>query len=144
MEAGVVIDEMGLPIYWHIPDDRSIAYLPDSRRLWDVIWGNREIVAGFAHSHPGSGEPGPSYEDLTTFAAIEAALGKRLTWWITSSDTLVTVTWIGPEKLDYYTLPQIVRGVAMEGGQPRLYSNEPVWLQRLRDESYQLTEVQNA
>lgn len=121
MEAGVLIGLDKEPIYWHLPEDRSFAFLPDSRKLWDIIWENRKNTLGFAHSHPGDGIPGPSYEDITTFAAVEAALGKRLIWWITSSDSLVHVIWIGPAKYRYNT-----------------YHNKyykPVWLQRLREES---------
>jgi hypothetical protein len=100
-EAGVVLDHCGQPIYWHSPPDRTVAYLPDSRLLWDVIWENRKEISGIAHSHPGGGQPGPSYEDVTTFAAVEAALGKRLDWWITSSDAVSLVLWQGPDRLTY-------------------------------------------
>lgn len=100
-EAGVLIDFQGNTIYWHLPEDRNVAALPDSRSLWDVIWEHRSIVSGFAHSHPGAGVPGPSYTDVTTFAAIESALGKRLDWFITSSDSLSLVRWMGPGKLSY-------------------------------------------
>ena len=41
-------------------------------------------LAGVAHSHPGGGIPTPSWEDLTTFAAVEDGLGQRLVWWIVS------------------------------------------------------------
>ena len=101
MEAGVLIDLDGKPIFWHLPKNRSIGALPDSRDLWEVIWENRDRVLGFAHSHPGSGKPGPSYEDVTTFAAVEAALGRRLDWWITSFDEMILVRHAGPGKLDY-------------------------------------------
>lgn len=100
-EAGVLINHHGKVIHWHAPDSRDAHALPDSRNLWDTIWENRGTVAGFAHTHPGSGTPQPSHTDLTTFAAVEAALGKRLVWWIFSSDTASTVIWRGPEKLDY-------------------------------------------
>ena len=103
IEAGVVVDKNGQPLFWHLPEGRSAGSLPDSRTLWDVIWGafQADTLLGFAHSHPGGGVPGPSYSDVTTFAAIEAALGKRLTWWITSSDHVVLIRWIGPDKLSY-------------------------------------------
>ena len=120
IEAGVLVDLNGEPIYWHLPADRSGGALPDSRPLWDVIWENRDRLLGFAHSHPGSGAPGPSYEDVTTFAAIEAALGERLVWWITSADQFVELRWVGPDKLHYRAWPRIY---------------EPSWVQRLRDES---------
>jgi hypothetical protein len=94
MEAGVLLDLNGAPIYWHVPPERSGGSLPDSRNLWDVIWENRKNIWGFAHSHPGRGTPGPSYTDITTFAAIEAALGCRLAWPIVSEDDWVIVRWL--------------------------------------------------
>lgn len=103
VEAGVIIDKSGQPLFWHLPEGRTGGSLPDSRKLWDVIWDafQADTLLGFAHSHPGSGIPGPSYEDVTTFAAIESALGKRLDWWITSSDHVAHVYWAGPDKLSY-------------------------------------------
>lgn len=93
-EVGVLIDLEGQPIYWHLPEDRSSGALPDSRNLWDVIWENRDKVSGFAHTHPGYGKPGPSYTDITTFAAIETGLGRRLHWWIATGDQLSVVLWM--------------------------------------------------
>ena len=93
MEVGVLVDINGDPIHWHRPPGSSGASLPDSRDLWDVIWENRADVLGFAHSHPGGGEPGPSHTDITTFRAVEKALGRRLIWWITSSTHLVVCQW---------------------------------------------------
>lgn len=89
MEAGVLLGRDNSVIHWHTPNERSGGALPDSRDLWDIIWENRAIVTGFAHTHPGSGIPGPSHTDITTFAAIEAALGKHLNWPILSSDSQV-------------------------------------------------------
>lgn len=103
MEAGVLLDSKGEPIFWHVPPERSGGSLPDSRDLWDVIWENRENISGFAHSHPGSGRPGPSHTDVTTFAAVEAALGRRLEWIIISQDELSVVRWAGPHRLSYAT-----------------------------------------
>lgn len=120
IEAGVLVDLDCEPIHWHLPAGRHGGALPDSRELWDIIWANRDRLLGFAHSHPGSGTPGPSHEDLTTFAAIEAALGKRLVWWITSQDTFVELCWVGPQRLAY-------------GRGPGLYT--PMWMGRLREES---------
>lgn len=124
MEAGVLLDRKGLPIYWHKPEDRSSAALPDSSDLWKEIWDNRDIVAGFAHSHPGGGTPHPSHTDLTTFAAVEAGLGMRLFWWITSEDDVSLVLWTGPDRLDY-----TVRSV-----KPMF---EPSWTDHLRSLSNQ-------
>lgn len=123
MEAGVLVGFGGEPIFWHVPPNRTVASLPDSRELWDVLWENRASVYGFAHSHPGSGLTGPSWEDITTFAGIELALGRRLVWWITTTDRLVTVLWAGPGKYDYITYPDIT----VPTPQP------PVWLAQLRE-----------
>tara|TARA_R100000656_G_scaffold104176_1_gene76013 strand:- start:46616 stop:47014 length:399 start_codon:yes stop_codon:yes gene_type:complete len=90
-ETGVLIDTGCEPIFWHLPEGRSSVYLPDSRKLWDEMWHRRREVLGFAHSHPGRGTPVPSGTDLTTFKAIEQALGCQLMWWICSEDELVTV-----------------------------------------------------
>jgi hypothetical protein len=130
MEAGVVIGEIhhvsgthelllrGVPLHWHIPPKRSSGYLPDSSNLWEVMWALRNQIDGFAHSHPGSGFPEPSHEDLTTFAAIETALGIRLEWYITSSDTLSICEWLGPEPHNYHC---------------QLASYEPIWVEQLRE-----------
>lgn len=103
LETGVVIDKLCKPVHWHLPSGRSGGALPDSPALWDVIWDQFQAGAllGFAHSHPGSGIPGPSYTDVTTFAAIEAALGTRISWWITSATHVVRLEWEGPGKLTY-------------------------------------------
>ena len=101
MEAAVVIDLDGNALFWHLPDDRSGGAIPDSQDLWEIIWENRDRVAGIAHSHPGSGLTRPSHTDVTTFAAIEAAFGRRLKWWITTSDRLIVLQWKGPEKHQY-------------------------------------------
>lgn len=103
MDAPVEIGQSSAPVfYWHSPDGRTGGSLPDSRKLWDVLWALRKAeYLGFAHSHPGSGIPGPSMTDLTTFAAIEVGLGRRLVWWITSSDRTIELRWKGPGKLEY-------------------------------------------
>lgn len=98
-------------------------YLPDSRDLWDVMWGNRKELVGFAHSHPGSGLPGPSHEDLTTFSAVERALGIRLKWWITTVDHLLLLEWSG---LKYE--PVAVWSDIPDGG----WDTDLLWVPRLR------------
>ena len=120
-EVGVVVDRDGAVLHWHLPPDRRTAALPDSRDLWDVLWQHREQLLGFAHSHPGRGRPGPSWTDITTFAAIEAALGRRLVWWITSADRVVAVVWRGPHIHDYTVLDREDTAFA--------------WLAELRDRS---------
>jgi proteasome lid subunit RPN8/RPN11 len=117
IETGVVIDNQGNAIHWHLPAGRNTGALPDSRDLWDVLWENRETIAGFAHSHPGSGVTGPSSTDLTTFAAVEAGLGRRLVWWITSSDHLIALRWVGPGRLTYHVVN---------------VDEEPEWVHELR------------
>ena len=117
IEAGVLLDINGEALHWHMPPNRSGGALPDSVDLWSVIWENRDIISGFAHSHPGYGRTGPSHTDLTTFAAVEAGLGKRLDWWITSGDSMILLRWTGPGRLHYNQLD-----VAME----------PDWVRELR------------
>lgn len=117
MEAGVVLDLHGQPLFWHIPRDRTAGSLPHSDELWDIFWANRDNLSGFAHSHPGNGIPGPSYTDVTTFAAVEAGLGARLDWWITSEDGVSLYRWRGPDRLSYG--PEPVTG-------------EPSWVRELR------------
>jgi hypothetical protein len=121
LEAAVVVGYEGEPLYWHLPQGRTSGYLPDSRSLWDVLWENRHNLYGVAHSHPGSGLPGPSWEDLTTFAGVELGLGRRLVWWITSQNGLSIVLWAGPGRYDYEIL-------SADGSKPK-------WLDELRRHS---------
>lgn len=133
MEAGVLLDRKGEPLYWHLPRTRTVVSLPESPELWDVMWANRENISGFAHSHPGSGMPGPSYTDVTTFAALELGLGVRLDWWITSSDSFALIRWRGPDRLGYAPHPIIF-------GSPEqpLLVGEPPWIAELRRHSGQM------
>lgn len=117
-ETGVVVGRDGEPIYWHVPPGRTSGSLPDSRDLWDVIWENRDRVEGIAHTHPGRGEPGPSHTDVTTFDAVELGLGRPLSWWIASEDSLILVR-RDQGKWIYWPLQE-----------------EPGWLSRLRELSY--------
>jgi hypothetical protein len=80
METALVFDREGKTIYWHEPEGRSSGSLPDSEALWDFLWDNRDRLGGVAHTHPWSGAAGPSQTDVTTFAAIEKALGRQLLW----------------------------------------------------------------
>jgi len=93
IETGAVITAAHDVLYWHEPGGRSSGALPDSRTLWDVLWqAHRDgWLAGFAHTHPGNGMPGPSQEDLSSFVAIENALGRPLNWWIVNADMTVLV-----------------------------------------------------
>ena len=94
--------------------------LPDSPDLFTRIWQHRDQLIGFAHTHPGTSIcPFPSYEDVTTFAAIEAALGRRWLWWIVDAEAVSLSRWGGRFRLDYYT--------------ERV--SEPYWVEALRKES---------
>lgn len=95
IETGVLVGIDLNPLHWHLPPGRHVAALPDSRELWEVIWENRNQVLGFAHSHPGSGVPGPSWTDITTFVAVEKALGRQIVWWICSDTNIVACRQIG-------------------------------------------------
>jgi hypothetical protein len=53
--------------------------VPDTRRRWETIWRLRDQLVEIVHSHP-LGPDTFSSEDLTTFAALDAALGRRLTY----------------------------------------------------------------
>ena len=92
-EAGVLLGPNNSVIKWHIPEDRSGGAIPDKRNsfesLWYTVLKNIDKVTGFAHTHPGRGTPGPSYEDIGTFIAHEKALGKHLNWFILSEDSQV-------------------------------------------------------
>lgn len=101
MEAALVFDFHGGVIHWHTPPDRSAGALPDSADLWKILWDNREILGGVAHTHPWHGESNPSSTDLTTFAAIEAGLGERLVWPIITFSAVRYFTWLGPDRLYY-------------------------------------------
>lgn len=105
VETAVVLDQAGRAIHWHRPSGATATSLPDSRALWEVLWAHRHELGGVAHTHPGAGPPVPSHEDLTTFAAIEAALGRRLRWWIVTADQVRCFRWTGPEPLTYGGVP---------------------------------------
>lgn len=104
-EAGVVLDRRGYPLFNHYPEGRTVGSLPDSPLLWDVLWANRSEISGFAHSHPGNGFSSPSETDVTTFAAIEAALGMRLDWWILTEDGVTLTRWSAPDRYETYRVP---------------------------------------
>ncbi len=120
IEAGAVIGLKGEVIHWHLPPGRTGGSLPDSGDLWEVLWEHRTNLLGIAHSHPGGGVPGPSPEDVTTFSAIERALGKKLKWWIASSDHVAVFQWVGPDKYNYAGSPVLA----------------PAWTYQLRELSH--------
>ena len=88
---------------------RKIAARPDHRSdagtiLWEVLWDNREILGGVAHTHPWSGAAGPSGTDVTTFAAVEKGLGQKLVWPVVTFTEVGYFEWVGPDRLDYAVL----------------------------------------
>ena len=101
IETGVVFDKVGNPLFWHEPPGRSGGSIPDSNDLWEFLWEHREVVAGVAHSHPGSGVPHPSQTDVQTFSAVERALGKRLLWPIVTSQQTRFFKASGEGRFDY-------------------------------------------
>ena len=132
IEAGVVIDMDMSPIFWHLPDGRTAGSIPDTRVLWDVLWDNRETVLGFAHSHPGAGVPGPSHTDLGTFVAVEQALGRRLKWWITSSDHFLECSWVKEPKPPWGMHSYVTPGGHRHHYLGVIVSPEPPWANDLR------------
>lgn len=101
IETAFVFDREGRVLRYHLPDGRTGGSIPDSRDLWDLMWNWRETLGGVAHTHPGSGRPSPSHTDVTTFAACERGLGRRLVWPIASSDRITFWVWTGPGEHDY-------------------------------------------
>ena len=65
--------------------DRTIA----SQERWNAIWENREDLTEIVHTHPG-GLLRFSQEDLTTMEAVEAALGKAVSWSIVTESGYLT------------------------------------------------------
>lgn len=87
LEACAVIGRGGSVLYWHVPEDREFAYLPDSASLWRFLWERRDEISGIAHTHP-AGYTHPSSEDLSTFKAVDLALGKSLDWYVVTSESV--------------------------------------------------------
>jgi hypothetical protein len=101
IESAVVLDDIYNVITWHLPEARGAGHIADSRELWETIWKNRGVLGAIVHSHPGGGTPMPSSTDVTTFSAVELAIGQRIRWGIMSKEQLCWFEWKGPEKHDY-------------------------------------------
>jgi proteasome lid subunit RPN8/RPN11 len=89
-EVLVVLDAAGQPIH---TSTGGVAHIPDRAETWTAIW-NAHLegrLAAVAHTHPGTGVPRPSSEDVTTMDAVEAGLGRALTWLIASADQVAVV-----------------------------------------------------
>jgi len=101
MENAFVFDDQGRVIWYHTPTTApkrgwSGGSIPDTRTLWDILWKHRDIVGGVAHTHPWEGPSGPSQTDVTTFAACESGLGKRLLWPVVTFTHITYCRWVGP------------------------------------------------
>ena len=122
IESAVVFDYNMNPIHWHLPLGRSSSHIPDSADLWSLLFQNRDILYGVAHSHPGRGSPLPSWTDITTFSACELGIGKRILWPIITEDMVSFFMWLGPNKYDYN----------------RVFcpDRELLWIDKLRQYSY--------
>lgn len=101
LETGLVFNKNGDVIYWHTPIDRTAAALPDSHSLWELLWEHRGELGGVAHTHPWHGTAAPSNTDVTTFAAIEDSLGRRLIWPVVTFSEVGYFEWVGPDRYHY-------------------------------------------
>ena len=91
-EAAVVLSKEHSPMYWHIPDNRMAAFLPDSSQLFGYLLANKDALGAIAHTHPHFGVPIPCMTDYTTFYAVEEGLGINIEWFIVSLDKIVKVS----------------------------------------------------
>jgi hypothetical protein len=73
----------------------SAASLPDSHARWQAIWSNRHVLTEIAHSHP-RGPLAFSIEDTTTMEAVDAALGRTLTYSVVTPDAMLRTAGRGP------------------------------------------------
>lgn len=114
--------------FWHNPPGRSSGHIPDTRTLWDILWAHHQskTLVGFAHTHPGNGIPGPSMMDISTFVAIEDALGRPLIWWIASADRSVRVRRVVMDSMP---------GREVYGTTTIEIVDEPNWMHPLRQRS---------
>lgn len=129
-EVAVVIGYEGKDLFW-ISGLSSVA-IPDSQDLWQAIWENRDKVNIVAHTHPGKGHyPRPSSTDLSTFRAIEAALGRCLWWWILNEDHCIILRRWEDEEPGDYDLVEFE-----EDDMATMIGDNAEWVKRLRELSY--------
>jgi len=72
----------------------TVSALPDSRERWQAIWARRDTLVEIAHSHP-RGPLAFSAEDLTTMAALDAALGRPLGYCVVTAEKVLRRTAAG-------------------------------------------------
>lgn len=85
-EVCYLLDADGVVLWRDV--DGTPGALPDSRDRWAAIWARRSTLAEIAHSHPG-GMLRFSAEDLTTMAAIDAALGRPLAYAVVTAESML-------------------------------------------------------
>jgi hypothetical protein len=78
---------VGGSILWADASESPVA-LPDSRDRWEAIWELRHDLYEIAHSHP-VGPSAFSAEDLSTMAALDAALGRKLRYSVVAPRTMI-------------------------------------------------------
>jgi hypothetical protein len=88
-EVFFLIGRGGALLFADASDDPT--QLPDSERRWRAIWRHRDEIESLAHSHP-VGPLAFSEEDRTTMSALEAALGKVLTFSVIAPDGMLSRT----------------------------------------------------
>lgn len=116
IESAFVFDMEGNLIHWHLPAGRTAGSIPDSRDLWEVLWENKDIVGGVAHTHPWNGPAVPSHTDITTFRAVEQGLGKFLFWPVVTFDTIAFYVYV--PVIDEYIQTGMTRSITRRGESP--------------------------
>ena len=74
-------------VLWADASTSAVA-LPDSCERWRAIWERRAVLAEIAHSHP-VGPAAFSAEDLSTMAALDAALGTPLRYSVVAPRAMI-------------------------------------------------------
>jgi hypothetical protein len=108
-EVALVFDKDGKTIAFH--GGQSAGSIEDSPDLWTILWENRKRLGGVAHTHPWDGDAWFSQTDVTTFRAIDNALGKNLLWPVVTFTNVTFFQWhrMFGDPLNYrgYKVPPI-------------------------------------
>ncbi len=88
-EVCILLSADGAILWAHASTSPTL--LPDSRTRWEAIWEHRERLVAIAHSHP-VGPSAFSAEDESTMAALDDALGRRLTYYVVSPGKTISRT----------------------------------------------------
>lgn len=127
-EAAIVVGQAGAITLTHVPAGRTAVAIPDAPDLWEHLIEHRDTTVAVAHLHPGAGVPSASREDLTTFDAIERGLGRRLQWWIATSDAVARFSW--DERAGRYFRAETMKNAP---------AAEPTWVPYLRSLGHDTT-----